>query len=48
VTGYRLQASPTLAPASWSDLTVSDLGNGYQGVLEDYSAGTKYYRLIKP
>lgn len=48
VTGYRLQASPTLAPGNWTDLTTSDLGNGYQGVLEDYSAGTKYYRLIKP
>jgi len=48
--GYKLQSSPSLSPASWTDdefIPVDDaMGNFYAVV--DTTIGNKFYRLVKP
>lgn len=48
-TGYQLQASPTLAPASWSPVsTTPTTAAGTASVSVPPSAAAQFYRLAKP
>jgi hypothetical protein len=46
VTGFTLQANTDLTGSEWMNLISSDLGNGYQGMVESTSSGNQFYRLI--